>query len=141
MKNFHLSRSSICSRFLIFKEDARKYKIGTLRGDVVEELLIKKAGMKLSDFDQVARNIQNTQKLSVGRIDLAAQSKDTTINTCTEAGLNPDDFEPVFSLDKQSMYYAFHKETSDAIIAAFQKAFDDLKKEGKVSEIFRNYGK
>ncbi len=122
-------------------EDVRKYKIGTLRGDVVEDLLVKNAGMQLSDFDQVGTNIQNTKKLSIGRIDLAAQTKDTTINTCKEAGLNPDDFEPVFVLDKKSMYYAFHKETSDAVIAAFQKAFDDLVKEGKVSEIFRGYGK
>ncbi len=33
------------------------------------------------------------------------------------------------------------KETPDSVIAIFQTAFDDLKKEGKLAEIFRHYGK
>lgn len=122
-------------------EDLRKYKIGTLRGDVVEDLLVKNAGMKISDFDQVSSNIQNTRKLWVGRIDLVPQSKNTTIHTCKEAGLNPDEFEPVFTLGKQSMYYAFHKETPDSVITMFQTAFDDIQNEGKLAEIFKKYGK
>lgn len=122
-------------------EDLRKYKIGTLRGDVVEDLLAENAGMKISDFDQVSENIQNTRKLAVGRVDLVAQSRDTTIYTCKEAGLNPDAFEPVFMLDKKSMYYAFHKETPDSVVTMFQAAFNDIKDEGKLAEVFKNYKK
>ena len=122
-------------------EDLRKYKIGTLRGDVTEDLLIKNAGMKISDFDPVATNIQNIKKLSLGRIDLIVHSKETTITTCRDAGLNPDEFESVFTLDRKSLYYAFHKETPDSVITIFQTAFDEIKKEGKLSEILRKYGK
>ena len=122
-------------------EDLRGYKIGTLRGDVVEEMLIKKAGLTISDFQQVASNVQNIKKLHAGRIDLVPQSRDTTMVTCREAELNTDEFEAVFTLDKQGMYYAFHKETPDAVIALFQAAFDELKKEGKVAEIFHRYEK
>lgn len=122
-------------------EDIRKHKIGTLRGDVVEDLLIKKAGMKISDFQQVSSNIQNTKKLKVGRIDIVPQTKDTTIATSKEAGIDPDEFESVFILDKLNMYYAFHKGTPDSVIRMFQSAFDDLQKDGKVIEIFNKYGK
>jgi polar amino acid transport system substrate-binding protein len=120
-------------------EDLRKYKIGTLRGDVVEELLVKNTGMKTSDFEQVSSNIHNTRKLFFGRIDLIPQSKVTTIHTCKEAGFNPDDFEPVFSLGKKNMYYAFHKETPDSVIVVFQEAFNDIKSDGKLDEIFKKF--
>lgn len=122
-------------------EDLKKYKIGTLRGDVTEDLLIKKVGLKLTDFQQVASNVQNTQKLMAGRIDLMAHSKETMIATCQEAGFDIDAFEPVFLLEKTQAYYAFHQDTPDAVIALFQTAFDELKQEGKLVEIFHQYGK
>jgi len=122
-------------------EDLRKYKIGTLRCDVVEDMLIINTGMKISDFEQVSLNISNTKKLSLGRVDLIAQSEDTTIYTCMEAGIDPDEFEPVFTLGKANMYYAFHKETPDSVITMFQTAFDDIHNEGKLAEIYNNYVK
>jgi polar amino acid transport system substrate-binding protein len=122
-------------------DDLRKYKIGTLRGDVTEDLLIKKAGCKISDLIPVASNIQNTKKLSVGRIDCILQSKDTLMVTCQKARINPELIEKIVMLDKKYMYYAFSNGTSDSVITLFQKEFDDLKKEGKLSEIFHNYHK
>ena len=122
-------------------EDLKKYKIGTLRSDVVEELLIKKTGLQVDDFERVSQNIMNTKKLFTGRIDLVPQSKDTTLVTCKEAGLNVNDLESVFNLDKKSMYFAFHKDTPDAVIKKFQKAYDDIKEEGKLAKIFKNYRK
>lgn len=122
-------------------EDLKKYKIGTLRGDVTEDLLVKNAGLIKDNFYQVGLNLRNTKKLSAGRIDLIAQSNDTTIATCREAGIDPNTFEAVLMLDKKSMYYAFHKDTPDSLITIFQMAFDDIKNSGKLTEIFQNYGK
>jgi polar amino acid transport system substrate-binding protein len=85
---------------------------------------------------------QNIRKLALGRIDLVPQTKDTTMHVCKKAGLNPDEFEQVFTLDtKKKLYYAFHKETPDSVITMFQKAFNDIKNEGKLAEIFKKYGK
>lgn len=122
-------------------KELEKYKIGSLRGDATEELLVKKTGMKVSDFEQVATRAQNMKKLSMRRVDLVAQSKESTISASKEAGLNPDDFEAVINLDKKKMYYAFHKDTPDSVISLFQTAFDDLKNKGKVTEVLRKYGK
>ncbi len=79
--------------------------------------------------------------MGLTRVDLIAQSRDTTVSLCSEAGLNVSDFQPVFVLDKKSMYFAFHKETSDAVIQRFQTAFDELSNDGEVAEIFKKYGK
>lgn len=121
--------------------DLKKYKIGTLRGDATEDVLVKKAGMKVRDFEQVSSNIQNTRKLALGRIDLAVHSEDTMLSTCMEAQIGCDKFEAVYTLDTKRMYYAFHKNTPEKIIRIFQRAFDEIKKEGKLEEIFKKYGK
>ncbi|MBF0228391.1 MAG: ABC transporter substrate-binding protein [Desulfamplus sp.] len=122
-------------------EEIKIYKIGTLRDDVVEEVLVKNAGMKVSDFDRVAANVFNMKKLAAGRVDLVPQAQDTTDVECKRLGLDPNDFEAVFLLHKTSMYYAFNKETPDSVIKTLQTAFDQLKNEGKLTEIFHSYGK
>jgi ABC-type amino acid transport substrate-binding protein len=102
----------------------------------------KKDGIvQVTQFERVAASILNMKKLHAGRIDIVPQCKETTIIKCREAGLDPNEFEPVYTLDKKSNYYAFHKDTSDDVISAFQSAFDTLKKEGKLAEIFRKYKK
>lgn len=122
-------------------EDLRQYKIGTLRGDIVESLLVKYTGMKINEFSDATINLQNIMKLSKGRVDLVAESEDTLINTSKEAGLNSNDFESVFSLGKSNMYYAFHKDTPDSVIKLFQGTLDEIKKEKIFTEIFKKYGK
>jgi len=121
--------------------DIKKYRIGTQREDVVESLLAKKTGMKVTEFERVAASILNIKKLHAGRIDLVPQCKETTMIKCKEAGIDPNELEPVYTLDKKSNYYAFHKDTSDAVINLFQSSFDELKTEGKLAEIFRKYKK
>ncbi len=133
MKNRNIKISSF--------EDIRNYQIGTLRGDVTEDLLIKKTGMNISMFQRANKNLLITKMLSVRRVDLAVYSEDTLITTTQEAGINIDEIEPVFILDKKSMYYAFHKDTPDSVIAKFQSIFDSLKENGKVAEIFQSYSK
>jgi len=122
-------------------EDMKKYKIGTLRDDVTEDMLAEITGMDVKEFQQVHSNILNTRKLYFGRVDLIAQSRDTLLATCKREGLDPERFEAVTSLGTKDLYYAFHKSTSEVVIKTFQNAFDDLKKNGKVSEILNKYGK
>ncbi len=123
-----------------FKELSR-YKFGTLRDDVVENLLIERSDLTLNDFYRSNSNLQNTKMLAAGRIDLVASSFETLNVTCRKAGLNPDIFESVIILEKKSIYYAFHKDTADSVILTFQKAFDKLKSEGVLDEILNKYGK
>jgi len=122
-------------------EDLKNYKIGTLRGDITEDLLVKYAGLQLSDLDRISSYLGNMKKLSAERISLIAASKNTVMSMHNKAGLNYEDLEPVFILGNASTYYAFNKNTPDDLINLFQKAFDKLKDEGKIAEIFKQYGK
>ncbi len=120
-------------------QDLKKHNIGTIRKDVTEDFLVNKAGMSVDDFDRASLNSKNMLKLSLGRIDLVAQSYVSMINSCKESGLSPDDFEPVFVLDKKGMYFAFNNNTPDHVVEKLQAAFDSIKKEGKLAEIFSKY--
>lgn len=116
-----------------------EYRIGTLRYDVLEDILIEETGMKVSDFDRVSRNLFNTKKLYAKRVDLIATSAKTIQQTSKELGLNPNLFEKVYSLGSKSMNFAFHKDTPDSIINLFETAFFDLKQEGEINKIFDKY--
>lgn len=116
-----------------------EYRIGTLRYDVLEDILIEETGMKVSDFDRVSRNLFNTKKLYAKRVDLIATSAKTIQQTSKELGLNPNLFKKVYSLGSKSMNFAFHKDTPDSIINLFEIAFFDLKQEGKINKIFDKY--
>ncbi len=122
-------------------EEIRNYNVGAHRADAAVELLMNKTGMKADEFEQIPSNLVNMRALLAGRIDLIPQTKDTTISAVKEGGFDINDFESVFLLDKKGMYYAFHKDTPDSVINMFQKAFDDLKREGKLDELFKIYGK
>jgi polar amino acid transport system substrate-binding protein len=122
-------------------EDLKKYRIGTLRDDATETLIINKTGMKLSDFDRAPKRVVNLQKVLSRRVDMTLMSRDAFLFTCKESGLNPDAFEPVFMLHKIVMYYAFSRDTSDLVIKKLQSSLDEIKKSGTIDRIMKKYKK
>ncbi len=119
-------------------DDFRRFFFGTVRNDVGEQLLMREG----VDPSQITRNTSSfnvIKMLQVGRLDFIAQSFIGFSSEALSIGLNPDDFECVYELNTDDICYAFHKETPDAVIEQFQKAFAELKKEGKIQEIFQKY--
>lgn len=121
-------------------DDFKPYTIGVLRNDATEELVKRKLDISPTNIQPVSANILNMRKLLKGRIDLITQSEFTTIRLAKENNINLNKIEKVFTLDKKELYYAFNIKTSDDVINSLQKAFNDLKKEGKIKEIFKRYG-
>ena len=54
-------------------------------------------------------------------------------------GVNPDQYEPIFTVDTSDVSYAFNVSTPDSIINRFQVALDKLKASGKIDEVFKKY--
>ncbi len=119
-------------------DDFNKFLFGAVRDDVGEQLLIRE-GVPLAKIKRTTSNTSTTKMLQAGRLDFIAQSYLGFSYDARAAGLNPDNFECSYELNSDDISYAFHKETPDAIIEKFQRAFDQLKKEGKVQEIFKRY--
>ena len=109
------------------REDVFQYKIGVVSKDY-GEMLLENLGMDPVNIEPVATGEINVHKLNRHRIDLWNYEVTVAAWIISQAGFNPSDFEVAFIL-KQDLgaYFAFHKDTDDAVITIFQGALDDLK--------------
>ena len=118
-------------------DDAKKYKIGTIKEDVLEKFLLR-SNFDISKVEGVSTLEQNFDKLESGRIDLIAHTETTFNEFIKEKNYNPKKFKVYYLLSTSRNYYAFNKDTPDYLIQRFQKAFDSLSKEHK--RILKRYG-
>jgi len=109
-------------------DDVKKYKIGVIRDDYGEQLLVQKEVEK-SGLERVAKAIILIRMLNAGRIDMWSYGENTAKWLIKKNGFNPEDYETVYVLEERESYYAFHKDTPDSLIQKFQETLDDLKKQ------------
>jgi polar amino acid transport system substrate-binding protein len=118
-------------------EGAKRYAIGVVKDDV-SELYLKERGFNGGSLQSVADLDLNFKKLQMGRIDLIAHSLDTFKKYISVHSLEPDRFKVYFEFSTSANYYAFNRETPDAVVASFQRALDGLGAER--AEILKRYG-
>lgn len=124
-------------------DEAGKYTIGTVRDGAPEQLLLK-GGVAESHLDRIASPEANIKKLQAGRIDLFAFSVPSTLFLMLKLGINPDKYESVYTLKQADLYYAFHKETDDALIQALNATLLEMQQPdatglSEVKRITRRY--
>ena len=119
-------------------EDIKKYKIGTIRDDIAELYLIN-AGISVDNMESVAETILNIKKLNRGRIDLWAYGEDGAMWELKANGFNPVEYESVRVIGSKDIYFAFNKDTPDAVIQTLQAALDSLKNDGEYQKILDRY--
>lgn len=111
-------------------EEARKYRVGTQRGDYTETLL-QKLGFPQVD---VGADFEITlNKLQLGRIDLMPMSESTF------KGLPENTFREVITLTRQQLGLACNKSVPDEVIAKLQARLDRLIADGTQQKIFDHY--
>lgn len=117
--------------------DIKKYKIGTVKDDAAE-LALKELGLTTFDSISGTNSIATSiKKLKRNRIDLFAYVYET--KSWNIDNFKPEDYENVYTLKKNDLYYAFHKDTDQKIIDKLQKSLNLLKEKGLVQEIIKKY--
>jgi polar amino acid transport system substrate-binding protein len=106
--------------------DAGQYTIGTIRDGAPEQLVIA-GGYPLEKLDRLTDPSLNLKKLEAGRIDLFAFNVPTTFFMMRQAGMDPGDYEVVYTLKKAALFYGFHKDTDPELIRKLNTAVSDLK--------------
>lgn len=109
-------------------EDAKAYRIGVIKGDVLESHLLAN-GFDTSWIEGVSDLSQNFQKLRRHRIDLIAHSENTFRDFIRSSGMEAADFKTEFVLSEAPNYYAFHVSTPDSTIRRFQSALESLRRQ------------
>jgi polar amino acid transport system substrate-binding protein len=60
-------------------------------------------------------------------------------NTLKQLGLPADTLQPIYEVDKLQGYIAFSKGTAPTVVAQFQKALDDMKRDGTFGVIYAKW--
>ena len=120
--------------------ELKNYRYGVVRDDVGEQLLLSK-GVPKSRIYRSVDNEKCLKMLLAGRLNLVAQSGEGIRTEAVDLGIDPDMLENAFELNADAVCYAFHKDTSEAVINKFQAIFDQMKKTGEIEKIFRKHNK
>jgi len=121
-------------------DDLQNYQFGTVIDDASEMFLLR-LGLNVSQFHRNTRTQSNLKMLSLGRLDMIVSGWEAFVSDATKTGLDPNDYELVYTVDVSDVSIAFHRKTPDWIIDKFQQAFDDMKTEGVYERVFERYRK
>jgi len=119
-------------------DDLRNYRFGTIYDDA-SEMFLSRHGVSKSQFLRNSSAKSNLRMLERDRMDMIVSGWEGFISDATETGIDPSDFERVYTIDVSEISVAFHRNTPDWIIQRFQKVLDDIKAEGLYDRIFEKY--
>jgi ABC-type amino acid transport substrate-binding protein len=120
-------------------KELKNYKIVTYSNDTNEQILIKKFEIKTENLHRSSHQIYGLIRVYKGRNDLFVGSQTTVDHLCRKQEYDRKLLESVFTLGSKDISFAFHKNTKARIIDLFQIAFDKLKAQGKLKELFQKY--
>lgn len=118
--------------------DFSKYKIGVVRDDVGELLLLSNNVPK-SNIDQAVKLSDSIKKLLAGRIDAISYEENVLKWTLKQENQKVSDYEMIFSLKEGEVFFAFNKNTPDELIAKVQEAFNQVKQSPEYQKIMDKY--
>jgi len=118
-------------------EDAKKLgAIGVYKDDVRDLFL---TGKGFRNLERTIDNIANVKKLMSGRIDAFAFATTGVAELAESAGFKGQDLKEVLPILKVQLYIAFSKDTPDATVRTWDRAFKELKKDKTFERIYRQY--
>lgn len=118
-------------------DDARKVpSIGVYRNDVRDQTLTK---LGFTNLDRADNNVVNLRKLMLGRLTLFAGSVPQTESQTRAAGFSPSEIKPIFVFLRSQLYVAASLSTDPAVVARWNKALDDMKKDQSFQKLHRHH--
>ena len=128
------------SRHLKFdlQDDLLNHTYGTVIDDVGEQFLVD-LGIQRERLERTSAYTNCIKMLRAGRVDMVAMSWETFSLFAGREAIDTSDYESVFTLASSDLYYAFHKNAPQWIVAKFQEALDALKAEGKLDALKEKY--
>jgi polar amino acid transport system substrate-binding protein len=118
-------------------DDAKKYRIGVIKDDVLEKYFLGQA-FDSSKVEGVSTLAKNFDKLSLDRIDLIAHSEVTIRSFIKNNRLDSSLFKVSFVVSESPNYFAFSNDVSDSLVQRFQAALGSLNVQCR--QIRRSYG-
>jgi len=115
---------------IIIKETGaylNNYKIAVMHETAGESILLN-VGVKPENLERFSSATSQIKKLHGGRVDMMAFGVEAMYQLLRNEGIDPSEYEMVYALKESDLYFAFHKDTDDAIIKAFNDILKTIKK-------------
>jgi polar amino acid transport system substrate-binding protein len=123
-------------------EDAKRYKIGTVRDDIIEQYLMHKGFQIREQIEPNSSYEANLKKMISRRIDLWGVV-DLTAHYLVQSDQYPKNIiKEVYCLTELSTegaYMAFSKTTPDALVDQFREALKKIKEDGTYDKVLSKY--
>lgn len=120
------------------QDELLAYTFGTVIDDVGEQFLLN-LGIRRGRLERTSAYANCIKMLRADRVDMVVMSWETFSLFASREEIDTSDYESVFTLASSDLYYAFHKNTPQWIVAKFQDALDALKTEGKLDALKKKY--
>jgi polar amino acid transport system substrate-binding protein len=125
-----------------FKFDSQaellNHTYGTVIDDVGEQFLLN-LGIQKERLERTSAYANCIKMLRADRVDMVVMSWETFSLFAGREDIDTSDFESVTTLASSDLYYAFHKNAPQWIVAKFQDALDALKAEGRLEALKEKY--
>ena len=103
------------------------YTIAVMHETAAESILVG-AGVKAENMERFSNASSQIKKLHNGRVDMMAFGVEAMYQLLKNEGIDSSEYELVYPLKESDLYFAFHKDTDDSIIKAFNDILKTLKK-------------
>jgi len=107
--------------------DLERYVIGVIRESAPAQILVNHYGISGKNFVELSRDTQQFGMLKKGRVDLITHTDISAPLVLEHMGLSPEEFEMVFVLKSIDLYFAFNRQTGDALINRPQSELNAMK--------------
>lgn len=120
-------------------DDAKKYRIGTIREDVSEQTILRK-GFKMSQLEPMLDMRSNLRKLLHGRIDLITYDENALFALIDHNNMDRNQFETVFLINQTGLCYAFNRRVPPSLVERFQQALNNITETKAYNTLWIKYG-
>jgi polar amino acid transport system substrate-binding protein len=110
--------------------------VGVYKEDIRDQYLTR---MGFTNLDRSIDNITALKKLMDGRVDAMAAAESGFSELATMAGFRPNDFEKRYTFLQVQTYIVFSKSTSEKIVKAWNRRFEEMKQDGVFERIHRKH--
>ena len=114
-------------------EDAKKISaIGVVQDDARHQFLKQN---NVTNLKLYPNDAECYKALESGDVELVVGTSITMVQMARQAGVDPSDLKPVYTLRKTPLYIAFNKNISADIVKQWQATLNELKRDGTFDEI------
>jgi len=124
-------------------DDIKQYKIGAVRDDIGEQILLNNGvpSTQIENVGGIDALYKLIKMLHRDRFEILSYEKNVGEREIIKMGFDINQYEVVYQFKKSSLYFAFHKDTSDDLISEFQNTLDEIKEDGQYQQIVNKYFK